>query len=151
MPDEYSRTAGDPYEAKVDEKTFRQLNAAKKHLKNGLRFFDNNYPGSGGENGWVHLPRGVQAKPTLGQNYIRLVLHRAGMMGDERAKEAAIEIDSLVKVASDGDLEEAARSIAQNAAASGSDYTSEYESSLSHLKTERKKLNSRRTKTCKQK
>lgn len=63
------------------------------------------------------------------------------MMGPEKAQEARQEIDVLVKGASDGELDEAAQSLARNAAMGGSDYNSEYESSLDHLKRQRQQLN----------
>ena len=42
-PDEYSRPSGTPYEAEVD---------ADFEGKDGLRFWQDNYPGSGGRDGW---------------------------------------------------------------------------------------------------
>jgi|ERR1035437_1410897 hypothetical protein len=84
----------------------------------------------------------MKTQSALGKEYVGLVLERAGMMGDVIAHEARIKLASLVKEASDGDLEEAARNLARNAAMGGSDYDSEFKDSLDHLKKERKKLNS---------
>lgn len=49
IPDEYSRPRGTPYIAKVSLETFVTISESK----NGLRFISNNYPGSGGLDGWV--------------------------------------------------------------------------------------------------
>lgn len=54
-PDEYSRPSGTPYKAYVDEKTYAKL----KKSKNGIWGNGNNYPGSGGTNGWLSSSRPV--------------------------------------------------------------------------------------------
>jgi hypothetical protein len=51
-PDTYSRPSGTPFEAEVDDMTF----TAMQKTKDGLMFYDNNYPGSGGKDGWVNAP-----------------------------------------------------------------------------------------------
>jgi hypothetical protein len=56
VPDYYVRTSGDPYNAEVDEATFKIVRRRK--WKHGVRFFENNYPGSGGKSGWVKIPGG---------------------------------------------------------------------------------------------
>jgi hypothetical protein len=43
-PDEYSRPCGTPYEAEVPEASFGG--------RDGLRFWENKYPGDGGKDGW---------------------------------------------------------------------------------------------------
>lgn len=50
--DTYSRPSGTPYEAEVDDDKFEML--AKS--RDGVLFYDNNYPGSGGKDGWVNAP-----------------------------------------------------------------------------------------------
>jgi hypothetical protein len=51
VPDEYSRPDGAPYLADVDAKTYKAVKASK----NGTRYWDNAYPGSGGTDGWVSV------------------------------------------------------------------------------------------------
>lgn len=43
-PDEYSRPRGTPYQADVAEADFKG--------KDGIRFWENKYPGDGGKDGW---------------------------------------------------------------------------------------------------
>jgi hypothetical protein len=52
-PDEYSRPAGTPYTAEVDD---------VKITGHGIRFNGNNYPGSGGTDGWVSTGHGSTGK-----------------------------------------------------------------------------------------
>lgn len=47
-PDEYSRPHGTPYSAEVSDQ------AADFSGKDGIRYWDNKYPGSGGRDGWVN-------------------------------------------------------------------------------------------------
>jgi len=49
VPDEYSRPDGTPYHCRVDEETFKEVEASK----NGIRRFRGPLPGSGGTDGWV--------------------------------------------------------------------------------------------------
>lgn len=48
-PDEYSRPCGTPYSCDVEPATFNKVVGSK----NGIRLHSNNYPGSGGTDGWV--------------------------------------------------------------------------------------------------
>jgi len=48
-PDEYSYPNGTPYEAEVDVKVFAKVKASK----HGIRRNSNDYPGSGGTDGWI--------------------------------------------------------------------------------------------------
>ncbi len=50
-PDEYSRPSGAPYEAYVSTEEF----AVVKASKNGTWGDGNNYPGSGGADGWIKV------------------------------------------------------------------------------------------------
>lgn len=52
-PAEYSRPSGSQYEAEIGETEHAALLAAKTAGKRGVRMFNNNYPGSGGTDGWV--------------------------------------------------------------------------------------------------
>ncbi len=51
-PSEYSRPCGAPYEAEIDGDGYTALQASSSR---GLRFSGNNYPGSGGKDGWMNL------------------------------------------------------------------------------------------------
>lgn len=51
-PDEYSRPDGQPYPVGVSDDTIEEIRAAG----DGLRYYNNDYPGSGGIDGW--LPNG---------------------------------------------------------------------------------------------
>ena len=57
-PAEYSRTCGTPYLCEVNAKTFKKVQASK----NGIRIYDNKYPGDGGRDGWVAMPGGGHGK-----------------------------------------------------------------------------------------
>lgn len=46
VPDEYMRPCGTPYFAEVDQETYDKITG------NGLRFYNNDYPGDGGPDGW---------------------------------------------------------------------------------------------------
>lgn len=48
-PDEYERPDGTPYKAEVSDSVFAKVKASK----NGIRDYHNEYPGSGGTDGWV--------------------------------------------------------------------------------------------------
>jgi len=48
--DTYSRPSGTPYEADIDADIFDLL---ERHDP-GIRMFHNNYPGTGGKDGWVN-------------------------------------------------------------------------------------------------
>ncbi len=52
VPDEYERIAGTPYECEIDDddKRIQDLLATDKY---GIRVNNNDYPGSGGTDGWV--------------------------------------------------------------------------------------------------
>lgn len=52
VPDEYSRPSGDPYECEIDNKIYLQI---KK--KGSYRAYSNDYPGSGGNNGWMKMKK----------------------------------------------------------------------------------------------
>lgn len=49
VPHEYSRVCGTPYLWDADDDTYERVVASK----NGLRFWNGPYPGSGGTDGWV--------------------------------------------------------------------------------------------------
>lgn len=51
IPDEYSRPNGTPYEAHVEGATYDAI----KKSKNGIWGDGNNYPDSGGTDGWMNL------------------------------------------------------------------------------------------------
>ena len=51
VPDEYDRTCGEPYFARVDEETYAKVAASG----NGVRIYNNNYPEDGGSDGWKNL------------------------------------------------------------------------------------------------
>lgn len=51
VPDEYSRPAGEPYEAYVDNATYEAVKASG----DGMWGDGNNYPGSGGTDGWIKI------------------------------------------------------------------------------------------------
>jgi hypothetical protein len=82
----------------------------------------------------------MKMRTKLGKEYSTLVLHRAGMRGPRKAKEAVKRIDSLIGKAGDRSLEEAAHSIAQTAANGGADFDSEYRECLNRLKNKRAEL-----------
>ena len=48
IQDEHSRTCGTPYMAEVDDETFTKV----KESANGIRFYNNKYPGDQGPDGW---------------------------------------------------------------------------------------------------
>jgi len=48
VQEEYSHPSGTPYLADVDEETYEKIKASPK----GIRVYKNNYPGSGGTDGW---------------------------------------------------------------------------------------------------
>ncbi|MBI2047775.1 MAG: hypothetical protein HYT27_01415 [Parcubacteria group bacterium] len=58
VPDEYSRPDGTPYSCLINTKTYRQI----KKSKNGIRLFSEDYPGSGGVDGWVSMQYGFGKK-----------------------------------------------------------------------------------------
>lgn len=94
----------------------------------------------------------MKLKTKLGRKYIELIYYRTGMLGPEKATEASREIDSLVKNASELALDEAARSLARMIAMGGlEDYDSEYSDTLDYLKSERKRLNAKSTRSRKKK
>lgn len=49
-PDEYSRPDGSLYEAEIPIEVYEKVIASK----NGIRIWDNEYPGGGGTDGWRH-------------------------------------------------------------------------------------------------
>ncbi len=51
VPDEYSCPSGEPYEAYVDTETYNVVKASG----NGTWGNGNNYPGSGGTDGWMKI------------------------------------------------------------------------------------------------
>lgn len=54
VPPEYDRICGAPYLAEVDAKVYEELTANKKQ---GLRIWDNKYPGNGGTDGWKNVKK----------------------------------------------------------------------------------------------
>ncbi|KXK08120.1 MAG: hypothetical protein UZ21_OP11001000722 [Microgenomates bacterium OLB22] len=50
VPDEYSRPSGAPYTADVEEDTYNLVATSEQ----GVRIYDNTYPGSEGTDGWKH-------------------------------------------------------------------------------------------------
>lgn len=50
-PDEYERPSGNPYICTVPTDLFEEI----KNSECGLRFYNNNYPGSGGDTGWIKI------------------------------------------------------------------------------------------------
>lgn len=53
VPDEYERPCGTPYEAEVSDTEYEEVCASKF----GVRRYNNNYPGSGGIDGWLPSDR----------------------------------------------------------------------------------------------
>ena len=56
VPDEYSRPSGQPYLADVED------DVADKITGHGIWGHGNNYPGSGGTDGWVPMQNGGHGK-----------------------------------------------------------------------------------------
>jgi len=57
-PDEYERPCGMPYIADVDDAVWASLQKAMKNGRRGLREYSNDYPGSGGTDGWMKTKGG---------------------------------------------------------------------------------------------
>lgn len=58
VPDEYERPDGTPYWCEVDESTYQSV----RESQSGARYYQKNYPGSGGVDGWQTLGHGGQGK-----------------------------------------------------------------------------------------
>ncbi len=53
IPEEYSRLSGTPYCADVDDNIVDEVESSK----NGVRYYNNTYPGDGGVDGWMPYKR----------------------------------------------------------------------------------------------
>lgn len=56
-PDEYSRPHGTPYTAEVPAADFEKMKG------DGERFWQDNYPGNGGKDGWCNASHAGQTSP----------------------------------------------------------------------------------------